>query len=829
MSKTKILLADHKEDSLDHLKSLLENHGYEVTGTRDGHHALEAITREPHQIAIIDPMISGIDGFSLSQQLRRKHPKMGIIISTGIYKGDRYQRDARTRYGASAYLEKPYADEALLRTIAELLPAKKRDTLPGIPLTNLGFDQTVEVASDDMEAELQKLKEEGVMKPEPGSSIIDGLDLDETVNDDQTISDSTASEPITPMERAKAVAAALQETVSDPNAKLDPKVAENFETLEKELAQAANEKIEPFQVADTVISKVEDFGLTSEDIFGGMITDLESGQGGAPLGGKPYDKPAPMDTTLGDQEPSFSDIGNDTNPNLAEDAGELSPSPDRTDKYELLELIGEDQAFEVWKAKIKGEAGFERIMALKRIKPYLADNNELNGLFLKEAKQAAALSHPNIVQIYELGSYDGCRFLAREFLPGQSLQSVFRLCTAKETTLPPTIVAHIGALVADALSCAHNAKSLMGVSLNIVHHHLSSDNVIISDDGEVKVMNFGTGQVTARAAGTDMVPLSQLQSLAPEQAAGSPLDHRADIFSLGSLLYMGMTGLEPFSGTDREAVMTKIREARATAVHMIRPDIPETLSAILAKAMSRNTEDRYQDASEVAQDLRDFLRKSRVRISDADVAAYLKALNSGVVPDLPSTEKAPSAEAVMEQTPHVEPAPGMEASVEPPVRRATPKSVASKESGGSKAAVFILLILILGAAGFAFWKFVLPGLQGEQDTAPITQPVPASSTPAVDEPPVEPADEVTEPAVDDTQPIEGTPVDTTQPEAEAITPPVTDTAQPQPATQPATTPAPAKPEATTDDSELKRLEEELKRKRELLKKLEEQKDNKGDQ
>lgn len=800
MTKTNVLLADHKEDSLAHLKNVLENQGYQVTATRDGNEALAFVQKTTFQIAIIDPMITGIDGFSLSQQFRRKFPKMGIIISTGIYKGDRYQCDARARYGASAYLEKPYDDALLLKTIADLLPAKKRDTLPGVPLKDLGFEQTLEISSSDVEAEFQRLREEGVMKPEPGSSIIDGLDLDETVQEDKTISDSTLrDDSMTPMDRAKAVAAALQESVSNPNAKLDPSIAENFEALEKELAQAANEKIEPFQVEDTIVAKVDDFGLTSEDIFGGMITDLEMGD--APPGAKPYEKPSKMDTTLGDQEPSFSDIGNDTNPNLAHDAGELSPSPDRTDKYELLELIGEDQAFEVWKAKIKGEAGFERTMALKRIKPYLADNNELNGLFLKEAKQAAALSHPNIVQIFELGSYDGCRFLAREFLPGQSMQSVLRLCATKETSLPPNIVAHIGAMVADALACAHNAKSLMGVSLNIVHHHLSPDNVIISDDGEVKVMNFGTGQVTARAAGTDMVPLSQLQSLSPEQAAGSPMDHRADIFSLGSLMYLAMTGLDPFTGSNREAVMTKIREARVTAVHLIRPDISETLSAILAKAMSRDPDERYQDAADIAQDLRDFLKKSRQRISDADVAAYLRALNSGVVPDFNDREATDQAETT-----------------EPPVRRAPTGQIQVSQSkqGSNKAAVFVLILILLGAAGFAVWKYVLPTLQSG-DSA-IGTPIPAEATPEA---------QPEAPSSKSETPVDNPEVSTESPEptdavdaspSEPVNQP-TDTAQP--VTQPTITPPPT---STVDDEELRRLQEELERKRELLRKMEKAED-----
>lgn len=505
-------------------------------------------------------------------------------------------------------------------------------------------------------------------------------------------------------------------------------------------------------IADQVEANLKPLGvdlqdprLTSEDIFGPLIEDIESDRINTEL---PHDSD---ESTLPGQQP------------IPASAAEHSS------KYELLELIGEDKTFETWKAKIKGEKGFERIMALKKIKPALANNLELNMLFLKEAKVAAALSHPNIVQIYELGEFEGARFLAREFLPGESLQGIFSQCRKRDTTLPAEIAAYLGATIADALSHAHSALGPEGRPLNAVHHHLSPENVIISDDGEIKLLNFGMG---AGPTSPQMTALDLLLNCAPEQVSDEPLDHRVDIFSLASLIYRGLTGLDPFSGINRESVILKLREAKAVPADLIRPDIPQSLAAILGRAMCRDKAKRHQTAAEMAVDFRNFLKTTQKRVTEKELSAYLCALREGHVMKTPSALSASPASAVRAPVPNV--------------RRVIPLVTPSR-----RPLAFFLAILFLGLVG-ATWKWVLPTIR---DQVPAL-PAPHESLTIQDETVPSSFDEakpLTEPDLNTAEPV------TQAPDNTADTNPV-------------------------KDSEVIRLEKELEAKRKLLEEFNQKKD-----
>lgn len=839
MKTAKILIADHEETSLNHLGAVLQAARHQVALTRDGKEALAKVASFKPDVCVIDPMVTGIDGFTLSQRIRRQYPKVGIIIATAIYKGDRYRRDAISKYGASLYMEKPFSDQDFLNAVLNLAGIKtaappqptKSDTLPGVPVQNLGVqEQTVQLSPDELNNHFEEMKEQLVLKPASDPSLIDGLD-------DMTVS---GHDIVPSIDEVRTAASALEQDLVDPNAKIDENVAESFARLEQSAQEAAYEKDALVQPADTVIttSPMADYRLTSEEIFGGLIADIELGKGPKMAPGAGGD---PVESTAPDQEPSFASIGGDTNPNQNPPEEELVHSPDRTDKYELIDLINEDQAFEIWKAKIKGEKGFERIFALKKIKSYLADNFALNTLFLKEAQLAAALSHPNIVQIYELGEFEGARFLAREYLVGESLQSVFHRCRDKDATLPAGVTAYLGLKIAEALSYAHTVRGLDGSPLNIVHHHLSPDNIIITDEGELKVLNFGTGQVAAQAAGHDMVPLEQLQSLAPEQVAGESLDHRVDIFALGSMLYRALTGLDPFAGTGRESVMTSIKAAKSTAVNLVRPDIPTNLSDIVAKAMQGNMSLRYSSAKELARDLRDFLKKSGQRIGDEDLASYLRALRAGIVMEapsaLPSAKKGnqafppPPDPVTPTPQPAVAPPPASGPEELPPVRRVRPPQQPVGADGGdsNKGLVAAIVILLLVLVGVLAWKFY------PKSSAPTPAPatsVPAPTTPApdeqpdlsgdtgTDETPLEDAAAATdeEAGEPDAAPVEGIPSETEAPTTVEAAP--TETAQPVPAEGEEV----KDPELEAMQEALRQKQEELKRKRELLKKLKD-KDN----
>lgn len=827
MIDAKILIADPDEQSLGHLRQVLEQAGYHVLATGSGSEAFALATAHQPKVCIIDPLVPDIDGFTLSRRLRLKYKEMRVVFSTATHKGENYRNDARTRYGASAYLEKPYRDADLVRIVGRLtgvIPAptapakasakpaaapaappsaatkafKKHDTLPGVPISSLELESTMEVSLASMNSQLEQMRSQFLLKPDAPKSLLDDLDLSDMDVDKSAETKSPGVAKAVPVSRE--TVERFERTVSEPDAHLDKTVADSFAKLERSAQEAANEKATAFKPADTLItsSPMGSHLLTAEDIFGGLIHDIEHGRPKPPPGARPFTEPSKLDdSTRADH------LGDDTNPNAGAPEAPAH-SPDRTDKYELLELIDEDQAFEIWKAKIKGEKGFERTMALKKIKSFLADNPELNALFLKEAKLAAALSHPNIVQIYELGEFQGVRFLAREFLQGESLKSVLNQCREKNATLPVAIVAHLGAKIADALAYAHGARGMDGQPLDIAHHHLSPDNIIITEEGEPKVLNFGTGQVAARAIGADNMSLEQLQSLAPEQVSGRKLDHRVDIFALGSLLYRALTGVDPFTGTGRESVMLRIREAESAPVSLVRQDIPQVLSDIIARAMHGDPERRYQLAADMARDLRSFLKNYGQRITDEDIAAYLRALRKGIVMEAPST---PPSTPPPEPEPaplEVPPSSAIDAEILPPPRRRdsmppTQLYQAPPPASGSGRLWLLVALLVVVLLAAVAWKFGYFSSSNSGSSQPATA-----------------ATEAAEPAAD--QPLEA------EPEAAPSEPPVASESAP-----PVSEPAAQTGDATGDgkleqlSQELQRKEDELRRKKELLKQLDAEK------
>jgi Protein kinase domain len=301
-------------------------------------------------------------------------------------------------------------------------------------------------------------------------------------------------------------------------------------------------------------------------------------------------------------------------------------------RYSLLERVASGGMAEVFRATRKGVEGFEKVVAVKRILPHLSSNKDFVDMFIAEAKMVASLSHPNIVQIFDLGKIDDSYYIAMEFVEGRDLRSILTRTRARGTLLGVDLAAIVVSKVGAALEYAHRHRDGEGRELRIVHRDVSPQNILLSNEGEVKLVDFGIAKAASKASHTDSGSLrGKLLYMSPEQAWGKSLDKRSDLFSLGAVFFEILTGHVLFSGSSEMSILERVREARFPSPSSLNPAVPIDLDAVVTRALKKNPNERYQDASEMLQDLESYLRR-RPAAGSADLARFVARLFDTDVP-----------------------------------------------------------------------------------------------------------------------------------------------------------------------------------------------------
>jgi serine/threonine protein kinase len=314
---------------------------------------------------------------------------------------------------------------------------------------------------------------------------------------------------------------------------------------------------------------------------------------------------------------------------------------ERFGQYILLEKVGTGGMAELFKAKKIGIEGFERVLAIKRILPHLCSDEEFIDMFIAEAKLVARLSHKNIAQVYDFGKIGQNYFIAMEYIRGKDLRGIFKRCEEKNIKLPVALAVFIAKEVSSALSYAHRQKDSMGRNLNIIHRDVSPQNILVSYEGEVKVVDFGIAKAETQSHTKTGTIKGKLAYMSPEQAWGNPIDHRSDIFSIGIVMYEMITGKRLFKGSTEIKTLEMVREAKAEPFS---PDlvavIPSELEPIIMKALSKDVKSRYQDAS----DMERYLGSVLFELSSATPGIVLKKLMNDMFRDEIEAENKTAAE-----------------------------------------------------------------------------------------------------------------------------------------------------------------------------------------
>jgi serine/threonine protein kinase len=317
--------------------------------------------------------------------------------------------------------------------------------------------------------------------------------------------------------------------------------------------------------------------------------------------------------------------------------------PQSYGKYELLERIGEGGMAEVFRARLPGAAGFEKILVLKRILPHLAKKPDFVSMFVDEAKLAAKIQHQNVVQVFELGEAAGGElYMAMEFVSGVDLRRLLINARDRRLKIPVWFVLHVLGEVLSGLAYAHELVDSDGRALQVVHRDVTPGNIFISWQGEVKLADFGIAKAVGRVSETEAGQVKgNAPFMSPEAIYGRVLDARADVFSAGVVLWASLALRLPFEGASNYETAKKVCEAKREAPSKYNKDVSPELDQVALHALEIQREKRIGSAREFQARLLEIQSKLRPKLLPSDVRHVVDVLSGRKPPDAQFAEMSP--------------------------------------------------------------------------------------------------------------------------------------------------------------------------------------------
>ncbi|MBX3274940.1 MAG: protein kinase, partial [Sandaracinaceae bacterium] len=294
-------------------------------------------------------------------------------------------------------------------------------------------------------------------------------------------------------------------------------------------------------------------------------------------------------------------------------------------KYLLLDRIAVGGMAEVYTAKSFGIEGFEKIIAIKRILPTMAEDHDFISMFIDEAKIAGHLTHANIVPIYELGKIGESHYIAMEYVWGKDLLQIMNRFRRMRRHMPPVMAAWIASKMLEGLDYAHRKRDRHGRPMGIIHRDVSPQNILVSYEGQVKLIDFGIAKAASRNTKTQAGVLKgKFGYMSPEQVRGLPIDHRSDIFGASTCLHEMLTGERLFVGESDFSTLEKVRNADVAPPSQLVADLPAELEAIVLKGLAREPDDRWQTAGEMQEELQRFIALQRPPFGTSKLNTWMR-------------------------------------------------------------------------------------------------------------------------------------------------------------------------------------------------------------
>jgi serine/threonine-protein kinase len=278
----------------------------------------------------------------------------------------------------------------------------------------------------------------------------------------------------------------------------------------------------------------------------------------------------------------------------------------------------------VWIARQTGKHGFEKLVAIKTILPKYASDSAFQAMFLDETRIAARIEHPNVAQVLDVGEQHGTTYLVMEYVDGEALSVVQRILKKNGVRIPPGILLRILADVCGGLHAAHELRAEDGHSLNVVHRDVSPQNILLRMKGVAKLIDFGIAKARDRVgADTNSGTVKgKVRYMAPEQAVGALIDRRADLWSVGAILYHLISGRPPYDGENDVQTLLTLTSGRPPAP--LAPTVHPAIVAIVKRALSVPPDQRFDTAADMQQALEEAMIEAKITTTASAVASFLE-------------------------------------------------------------------------------------------------------------------------------------------------------------------------------------------------------------
>jgi serine/threonine protein kinase len=295
----------------------------------------------------------------------------------------------------------------------------------------------------------------------------------------------------------------------------------------------------------------------------------------------------------------------------------------KLDRYELLCPIAEGGMASVWIARHTGKHGFEKFVAVKTVLPKFASDARFQQMFQDEARIASRIEHANVAQILDVGEQSEITYLVMEYVDGESLSTVHRALTKKGMKIPPGVVLRVMADVCGGLHTAHELRDDDGQLLGVVHRDVSPQNVLVSTKGVAKLIDFGIAKARDRIAGDTSAGQvkGKIRYMAPEQAMGSSVDRRADIWAVGAILYHLLSGKPPYDGENDVQALMVLTSGRPPVP--LPASVHPAIAAVVKRGLTASVDNRYESAAEMQQAIEQAMIDAGVQTNTMAVSAFL--------------------------------------------------------------------------------------------------------------------------------------------------------------------------------------------------------------
>ncbi|MGZ5444377.1 MAG: TonB family protein [Thermoanaerobaculia bacterium] len=595
-----ILVVEYEPRYTDRVKQALSGQPFNPTFAKDGEEAMRALDGDQPRLIVLSSVVPKISTTELIRAIRGRKPlqETPILLTVSGYNGKSPKQDAQ-RVGASDILPKPYSETEFLGKVQQILGVSAAGATPKLTSN--------EIFGDLLEDEKQAARK----APGTGTQRSSSADVDKMLSDTlggmmpkrreaaptvvNTPTPSPAASPQQQKAKPQTGATDFDKMLHDTLTGLDKSARRNTGTV-----ATPRPSVSPTPTPPPPAAPPPQDGRFSTEKMQAFVSDR------VPVSQPVF--PSAADAAKAEEEPV--------------DGVKFG-------QYVLTEKIATGGMAEVWKARMRGVEGFQKIVAIKKILPHLSDNQDFIEMFVDEAKLAAQLNHNNIIHIYDLGKIQTSYYIAMEYIDGYDLKTILRRGEERGNPMTVELALFIASKLASALDYAHRKKDFEEKEMGLVHRDVSPQNVLVSQEGDIKLCDFGIAKAASKASHTQAGALKgKLQYMSPEQAWGRSIDRRSDIFALATVLFEMLTNRKLFTGDNELSILEQVREARVQPPSLYNDEVTPDIDKIVIKALQKDPANRYQTAGEMARDLDAVLYSFKPTPTSADLAIYMHRISS---------------------------------------------------------------------------------------------------------------------------------------------------------------------------------------------------------